>query len=288
MVAAEFSVDNDVDRAHQRLAELDVPNPGQFVAYLADKYVTEDRGPDDPDTVNLVNLAQALGTGTLSMIAYLSTPTPLPTPTFTPLPTATPTATPTSTPADTPTPLPTDTPAIPPTDTPVPETETPTPGPPTATFTPAPPTATPAPTTPPVDYLVEYRMFSVQENGGCVGAHNIFMTVLDANGAPLDGVTIGNPWTDEVHVSGEKGPGKAEYDLYSNGYEVLVVNDPAAGRPVTSQVTPKLSSRDEEIPLEWLLAAGYCSDMPDCQFREANNQLCRGHYSYEVIFRRTW
>jgi hypothetical protein len=294
MVAGEFSVDSDLDRARERLAELDVPNPEQFVAYLADKYVQEDRGPDDSDTVNLVRLAQALGTSTISMVAYVSTPTPLPTPTFTPLPTTTPlptampTATPTTLPTDTPTPLPTDTPATTLTDTPVPPTDTPTPGPPTPTFTPAPPTATPTPTTPPFDYLVEYRILTIQENGGCVGAHNIFVTVLDTNGNPLDGVTIGNTWTNEVHVTGEKGPGKCEYDLYSNGYEVLVLNDPSAGRPVTSQVTPKLSSVDEEIPLDRLLAAGYCSDMADCQRRLGSNQLCRGHYSYEVIFRRTW
>jgi hypothetical protein len=288
MVAAEFSTDDDVDRARERLAELDVPNPEQFVAYLADKYVEENRGPDDPDTVNLVHLAQALGTGTVSMVAYISTPTPPPTPTFTPLPTVTPTATPTPQPTDTPTPLPTDTPAVTPTDTPVPVTDTPTPGPPTPTFTPAPPTPTPTPTKPPFDYTVEYRLRTVQENGGCVGAHNIFVTVLDASGNPLDGVTIGNTWTNEVHVSGEKGPGRAEYDLYSNGYEVLILNDPAAGRPVTSQVTPKLSSIDEDIPLDWLLAAGYCSDTGDCQNRLANNQFCRGHYSYDVTFRRTW
>ena len=39
MVAAEFCIDQDVDRARQRLAELDVPNPEQFVAYVADKHV---------------------------------------------------------------------------------------------------------------------------------------------------------------------------------------------------------------------------------------------------------
>jgi hypothetical protein len=154
LVATEFCTDKDVERARQRLAELDVPNPEQFVAYLADKFVEEDRGKDDPDTVNLVCLSEALGVSTISMVAYISTPTPLPTPTFTPMPTVTPTDTPIPPPPETPTPLPTDTPAVTPTDTVVPATDTPTPGPPTPTFTPAPPTDTPTPPPPPVDFVI--------------------------------------------------------------------------------------------------------------------------------------
>ena len=86
LAASEFADDHDVDRARQRLAELDVPNPEQFVAYVADRYVQQDLGPEDADTVNLIRLSEALGVSTISMVAYISTPTPLPTPTFTPSP----------------------------------------------------------------------------------------------------------------------------------------------------------------------------------------------------------
>jgi hypothetical protein len=304
MVAAEFSTDEDVDHARERLAELDVPNPEQFVAYLADKYVEENRGPDDPDTVNLVHLAQALGTGTVSMVAYISTPTPLPTPTFTPLPTATPTATATPLPSDTPTPLPTDTPAVTPTDTPLPVTDTPTPGPPTPTFTPAPPTPTPAPTQPPYDFvIVHQRIWSNEENGGvsaggsvtgCGFGHQIYVTVTDAAGNPLDGVVIGDTFNNPRRISGEKGPGKAEYDLFKNGYSLLIVEDPSAGRPVTSEVSQVMSSNDWEIPIPWLIEGHYCANEGECRARRSapdrsgNNTLCWGHYSYEITFQRTW
>lgn len=301
VVATEFSTDDDVDRARQRLAELDVPNPEQFVAYLADKYVQEDRGPEDADTVNLVRLSEALGVGTISMVVYIATPTPLPTVTFTPLPTATPTHTPTLLPTDTPTPLPTDTPAATPTDTPVAATDTPTPGPPTPTFTPAPPTATPTPTTPPVDFVISnLHMFTIQENGGCMGNHNVFISVVDVNGAPLLGAVIADPpWNNFRLVTGEKnepvfnfGTKLTEIELTKSSTQVQVVEYPA-GNPVSSEQTPTLSTNDWEIPLPWLVEAGYCASEAECTARRAdpnrvgNNTLCWGHYSYWVQFQAT-
>ncbi len=302
MVAAEFSTDGDVDKARERLRELDVPNPEQFVAYVADKYVQEDRGMDDPNTVNLVHLAQALGTGTVSMIAYISTPTPPPPPTFTPSPTSTPTATPAPLPTDTPTPLPTDTPAASPADTPAPAADTPTPGPPTPTRTPAPPTVTPTPTPPPVDFKVaQVHMLTIQENGGCEGKHNVFISVVDVNGNPLLGAVVADPpWNNFRKVTGEKnepflsyGVKLAEIDLYKQSTQLKVIEYPA-GRPVTSEQTPTLSTNDWQIPIPWLIEAGYCPDEGECKrkwnsgtFGEGLNQLCWGHYSYWVVFQAT-
>lgn len=304
LVASEFSNDHDAERARQRLTELDVPNSDQFVAYLADRYVRENRGPKDFDTVSLVRLAEGLGVSTVSMVAYISTPTPPPTLTFTPLPTATPTTTPTSTPTDTPTPLPTDTPAVTPTFTPEPATDTPTPGPPTATRPPVPPTDTPTPTRPPYDFVVaSQRLWSNEQNGGvsaggsvsgCGFGHQIYVTVIDAAGNPLDGVVIGDTFNNPRRTSGEKGPGKAEYDLYKNGYSLLILEDPSAGRPVTSEVSQDMSSNDWEIPIPWLIEAHYCANEGECRARRAdptgagNNTLCWGHYSYEITFQRTW
>jgi len=87
-------------------------------------------------------------------------------------------------------------------------------------------------------------------------------------------------------ISGEKGSGKLEYDLWNNGF-ALEITKKADGAPATSEVTPKLSSWDEDIPNEWLVAANYCTDLNDCAARKSNNQLCRGHYSYEVTFQKT-
>lgn len=305
MAAADFAEHNDIDRARELLSQLNVPNQAQYVSMVAERMIRTNRGPVDEDIENVVRLADALGVSTVSMIAYISTPTP--TPTITPLPTSTPPPTPTPTntlvvqaAADSGNPPAAEeaepTEEIPPTDTPTPE--------PTATYTPAPPTNTPEPTatpTPSVDFIItKQRLLTKDENGGCMGMHSIFVTVVDAAGNPIKGVELADEWgaVNPGPVTGHKGddkPGLAVYDLYKNGYKIFVKNDPTAGRPVTSQVTELLSSNDWEIGIPRLIEAGYCPDEPTCRvlwnsgvFGEGNNSLCWGHYSWEVTFQRTW
>ncbi|MFN8459569.1 MAG: hypothetical protein U0401_33805 [Anaerolineae bacterium] len=282
-IAADYVGTKDLDSARDRLAALGLPNTDQYVSFMVDRYIQEERGANDVDTQNLFVLAEALGATTPSQVAALATSTPTLAPTATPTATPVPTDTPTAT--STPTQLPpTDTPApVAPTDTPVPPTNTP--GPPTNTPE---PTATPVPTSPPVDYVIaEAYLIPNPSYGGCPGAHSIFVTVVDVNGNPMDGVFV----EDTGHavppkVSGEKGPGKVEYDLWKNGFS-LYVSKHSDGSPATSDITPKLSSVDEDIPNEWLIQANYCKDMNDCLQRKSSNQLCRGHYAYNVTFKRT-
>jgi hypothetical protein len=293
MVAAEYAVDNDANKALSRLDELDVANPDQFVAYLAEQYVQEGRGADDPDTVNLVRLAEVMGVSSEAMVAYVATATATPTPT--PLPTDTPTAT--ATPTATLTPAPTSTLQSTPTETPEPTR------PPKPTPTPGPPTETPTPTPPPVDFVVkEARMLTIQENGGCRGRHEVSISVLDVNGQPLLGAVV----TDlpEFHnfrvISGQKnepffdwGVKLAEVDLYKSSTKMLVTEYPE-GRPVTSDVSPTMSTNDWEIGIPLLVEKGYCSDEGQCQ-RDWNsgvagvgaNALCWGHYAWWLVFQAT-
>lgn len=298
LIAAEYAADNDIEKAKGRLQELDVPRPEQFVALLADTYIQEGRDKEDGDLINIIRLADILGAATQNMIAYVTTPTPLAT--NTPLPTETPTLVPTDTPA----PLPTDTP-IPPTATPTETSEptaTPTDSPPTATFTPRPPTATPVPTSPPVDFVVDQvYMFTKQENGGCLGAHNVYVDVVGIDGSPLLGAKIADPpFNNFVRISGEKnepilnkGNKLAEIDLYKGGTALAITEYPV-GNPVTSEVTPKVSTNDWEIPIPWLIQGGYCANEGDCRTRwnsgvagQGQNALCWGHYSYYVRFKAT-
>lgn len=281
-IAADYASNKNLETARQRLGDLRLPNAEQYVSFMVDRYLQEN-GKDNPDTQHLFLLADALGASTESMIAALASPTPTPVPTNTPTATSVPTDTPTATPVPTDTPLPTNTP-VPevPTDTP----EPPTPGPPTNTPE---PTATPEPPKPAVDYVIaEASLIPNPSYGGCPGAHSIFVTVVDAGGNPMDGVII----EDTGHavppkVSGEKGPGKLEYDLWKNGFSLMVTKH-ADGSPATSDVTPKLSSVDEDIPNEWLVQANYCKDLNDCVDRKSHNQLCRGHYAYNVTFKKTY
>jgi hypothetical protein len=224
--------------------------------------------------------ASGLTNGRLLALLPFIAPSPTPTATKTPRPTRTPTPTFTST--YTPTPTVTSTPTVT-------QTPTPTPVPPTATR--RPPTSTPRPTatfTPSIDFVVKtQRMLSKTENGGCVGNHHIFITVVDKNGSPLDGVVLHGLWTKEDHVSGEKGPGRAEIILYKSGEQVQVVRD-VSGRTYTSETTRNLDTREDQIPIPDLISGGYCNDEADCQDKVAHNAMCNYHHSYEVVFQRTW
>ncbi len=315
MAAADFAQTKDIQRANQLLAQLEVPNTAQYVSLVAERLVKKHRGPITDDLKNVIQLADALGVSTVSMVSYIATATS--TPTATPLPTATflPTPPPVAevaavnqtaapiqnpNPAEsTPTPLPTETPTAIPTDTP---TLLPTKIPPTTP--PQPPTHTPAPTPTATtksefDFnITKERLYTKQENGGCLGMHTIFITVIDAKGNPIKGVQIGDTWGNKGPITGHKGddkPGLATWDLYKNGFYVSVKNDPTAGRPVTSQVSSMLSSNDWEIGIPRLIEAGYCPDESTCRelwnsgkFGEGRNSLCWGHYSWEVVFQRAW
>ena len=300
MVAADFAEHNDLGRAEELLAELKVPNTAQYVSLVAEQLIRTNRGPVDEEIKNVVRLADALGVSTVSMVAYVSPPTA--TPTITPIPTEPPP----------PTPTPTNTRVVEVTPTTEVEAETPPTeeSTPTETATAAPkvvntpvsPTATPEPAAtavPEFDFVItKERLLSKDENGGCLGNHNIFVTVIDAAGNPLTGVELGDVWGNPGPMTGHKGadkPGYAEYDLFKNGFKIFVKNDPTAGRAVTSQVSNLLSSNDWEIGIPKLVEAGYCPDEGTCRvlwnsgvFGEGNNSLCWGHYSWEIIFQRTW
>lgn len=221
----------------------------------------------------------------------LATPTPVPTFTATssPIPptfTFTPTPQPTSTATPTQTPIPTQTP-----EPPVVATATPVPVP---TNPPA-PTEPPAPVQPGIDFVVaQQRMLSNEENSvlgkvanNCGGDHSIYVTVLDAAGQPLTGIIVGDTYKNVRAASGESGLGQLRIDLWSNTMS-LEVQGNIDGTPYTSEQTVPLSTRDEDIPAEWLFAGGYCGSVADCQLRQKTNGLCRGHYSYDVKFQRTW
>jgi hypothetical protein len=243
-------------------------------------------------------MAVTLGCSASSLIARAPEPTPTKTlrPTFTSTPKETPTPVvipteiwtpepvaattepaptdtllPTDTPLPTSTLVPTDTPPLPPTDTPVPA--------PTDTPTSSPPTDTPAPA---ADFkVVEQRILSPEENkGGKMGDHLIFMTVIDANGVPLDGIVLREISTtgDEL-ISGDKGPGQVEFLMQGGGSFVFMVVGEKDSQAYTSETTHQLSLTNPV--LDDLVAANYCPDVVTCQDHP-------WHWSYKITFQRTW
>jgi hypothetical protein len=240
----------------------------------------------------------SVGQGGLSQITATPTKTlrPLFTSTFTATPSPSPTDTqlpPTATPppSDTPTTviLPTDTPA--PTDTVAPPTETPAP----PTDTSSPPTNTPRPRAtnthiPPANTpkpQVDFRVKEIVafEDGSLTssGMHNIYFTVVDAGGAPIDGIVleeVNNQPPAQV-ISGVKGPGKAEFTMWAADYRFRVVGN-NSGRTFTSETTHVMSVLFEHAVWDDLIRGGICSDEAACR------ALGPMHYSYNVTFQRTW
>jgi hypothetical protein len=202
-------------------------------------------------------------------IVIAQEPSPLPTrtlrPTFTstPIPTDTPTSTPTFTVTPTPTftPVPTDTP-VPPTNTPKPVAPKPTQPPPTEE-----PTATPVPD---VDFrLVKVRRLSACENHG---NHNIYINVLDKDGNGLPWIKVWVSWGPEgaeleTGHKPEMGDGYVDFPMFKGTHTVQVMN---ARSEIAQGITP-------DIP-----QAERCEETGE----EFGNSLY--HYSYEVVFQRTW
>jgi hypothetical protein len=114
--------------------------------------------------------------------------------------------------------------------------------------------------------------------------HTIFITVLDAGGNPINDIVVGDTWNNVETVTGSKGVGKAEIDLWSNTMELLVKGN-IQGETYTSESSFPFSSFMTTIPNEQMIQAGYCANDLDCDWKRANDSYyCGGHYSWEVVF----
>jgi hypothetical protein len=148
----------------------------------------------------------------------------------------------------------------------------------------APPTNTPIPN---LDFRISsWRLWPLALNSGCAkGMHTIFITVLNADGSPLNDIIVGDSWNNVETVTGTKGPGKAELDLGSNTMELVVKADAGSGVSYTSEISFPFSSFMTTIPNEQMVAAGYCANDLECDWKRAyDSYYCGGHYSWEVIF----
>jgi hypothetical protein len=139
------------------------------------------------------------------------------------------------------------------------------------------------------DFCVTYQaMVPIWENGGCIGNHSIYVTVLEGPppGRPMDGVVIGDTFGNIEVASGDKGPGTAEVTLWMNSMSLKVKRD-IGGTEYTSEESFSFTSHDELIPAEVLAANGYCGgNVEECRVRQNQNQVCRGHYSWKVTFHK--
>ncbi|MCB9076486.1 MAG: SH3 domain-containing protein [Anaerolineaceae bacterium] len=139
------------------------------------------------------------------------------------------------------------------------------------------------------DFCVTYQdMLPIWENGGCVGNHSIYITVLQGPppGVPMDGVVIGDTYNNVEVASGSHGPGHTEITLWNNSM-TLYAKRHIDGTPYTSEESFNFTAADELIPAEVLAAKGYCDgSVETCRWAQNHNQVCRGHYSWRVTFHK--
>ncbi len=166
---------------------------------------------------------------------------------------------------------------------------------PPPTFTPAPPPPPSATPKPAVAFTVNVRLKSVGEDAQrCDGGdHNIFVTVKDAAGNPLDGVRVREIFTGQVQVTGAqgKGAGQVQYDIFRGGGGQVEIVDESNNRIGG----PSRGMSDDWPDFDLMKAAGYCNCKPhpddaSCQTDLTNKTylFAVGHYAFVVVFQRTW
>jgi hypothetical protein len=138
-------------------------------------------------------------------------------------------------------------------------------------------------------------MLSIEENGGDIGNHNIFVHVYDADGNPLNGVVICRVYALQLSppdphacgITGETGEGQMHFDVYAGDMVFVATKDPAH-TPRSPTTRPLEQEPAAMSNLQELVDNGYCASVEECQARIPINNLVRFHYSYEVHFQRRW
>ncbi len=99
--------------------------------------------------------------------------------------------------------------------------------------------------------IVQYRIIGYGENNGGIfnngGQHIIFINVIDENGQGIDGAVVKDALADDLNiVTGSKGPGRAEFEMFWEPYKLYVASIPAG--TVTSQISNQMNTAKPHIP----------------------------------------
>lgn len=301
MVGDAYFLDGNLAQAERRLSYLSEPHVEQRVAALIQGKMAAGESPEKLRP--LVSLAQGLRVDTLEMVGYILTPTPTSTPVDTAVTSSTLARTATATFSPTDTSVPTKT------ATRVPSPTRPTILSPTVSLTTMTPTAeltstvstpvgfdnvapTPDQTAAPrkAFTIASQRMLHKEQTGGCEAPSIIYIRTIDLSGRPVDGIIFRVFWDGGEFppvVTGSKGPGTAEAAAWTGDYYVEAIGN-VNGEKITSDRSRML--RTSYPPVDDLLEAGYCKKISpaECEKLRDNNELCTGHYSFELVFKRLW
>jgi uncharacterized protein YraI len=140
-------------------------------------------------------------------------------------------------------------------------------------------------------HIVHYHVRGYEENNGGIfnngGQHMIFITVLDENGAGIDGAVVKDALADDFSiVTGSKGPGKAEFEMFWEPYKLYVASIPSG--PVTSQISNQMNTAKPHIPdIVGKLGPpeneyAICPTVDD----RCEPPFFHAHWSYEITFQK--
>lgn len=139
--------------------------------------------------------------------------------------------------------------------------------------------------------IVHFKVLGEAENNGGIfnsgGQHLIFVTVLDQAGNGVDGVVLKDAIGDKLNVvTGNKGPGKTEIEMYWDGYKLYVASDSSG--PVTSQISNRLNLSFPHLSDVIGKLGSLENDVSVCPTAEVRCEppFYHVHFSYEITFQK--
>lgn len=139
--------------------------------------------------------------------------------------------------------------------------------------------------------IVHYRVLGFDDNNGGIfnkgGQQIIFLTVLDQNGAGIDGAVVKDAVGDKLNVvTGSKGPGKAEIKMDWDPYKLYVASDPSG--PVSSQISNQMNNPHPHLPDVIGKLGPPDNEYAVCPTPDVNCSppFFTIHFSYEITFQR--
>ncbi|MEM7130953.1 MAG: SH3 domain-containing protein [Chloroflexota bacterium] len=140
-------------------------------------------------------------------------------------------------------------------------------------------------------HIVHYHVRGFDENNGGIfnngGQHMVFITVLDENGNGIDGAVVKDVLADSFNVvTGNKGPGRTEFEMFWEPYKLTVASIPSG--PVTSQISNQMNTAKPHIPdiIGKLGPADHEYAICPTPDDRCEPPFFHAHWSYEITFQK--
>ena len=115
----------------------------------------------------------------------------------------------------------------------------------------------------------------------------IFINVLDENGQGINGAVVKDALADIFSiVTGSKGPGRTEFEMFWEPYKLYVASIPSG--PVTSQISNQMNTAKPHIPDIVGIMGPADNEYAICPTIDDRCEppFFHAHWSYEVTFQK--